>query len=205
MGLVERRPATAHVFGLALLLVVVSVLAGCLPPRVGVRATPNPESAAPAAATLEPTEGADPSYDAYPDRSYGPVIEESFPAYSVSKPEIRDRAFDWDLRMSPAYDAYDAAATTTALGAAARDVLSGCKEQQDWLDGHTDYDPGYDEPMTMWRDAVDQLCAGASDVARGVDRGDTALIRKGKRAISAARHTMSSSEYLGAWGPLVIH
>jgi len=78
-------------------------------------------------------------------------------------------------------------------------------DQQRWFTAHTDHDPQYDEPMTMWRDAVDELCSGAADVEPGIDRGDQPLVRTGRRAVAAARATMSSTEYLGAWGPLLIH
>src|SRR5829696_6332090 len=71
--------------------------------------------------------------------------------------------------------------------AAARDILEGCMDQQRWFTAHTDHDPQYDEPMTMWRDAVDELCSGAADVERGIDRGDQPLVRTGRRAVAAAR------------------
>jgi len=84
-------------------------------------------------------------------------------------------------------------------------MLAGCMDQQRWLTAHTGYDPQYDEPMTMWRDAVNEMCTGAANVVRGIDRGDQALIRKGNWSIAAPRATMSSTEFLGAWGPPLIH
>jgi hypothetical protein len=134
-----------------------------------------------------------------------PPFDESFATYAVTKSDIRDRALDWELEMSPPFDAYDAASTSKALGAAARDVLAGCQDQQQWLDDHTDFDPRCDEPMSLSRDAVDQLCTGAANVVTGLDRGDPTLTRKGEAAIKAAREMMSSADYLGAWGPLLIH
>ena len=187
-------------------LIVVATLASCLPPRAAVSHTPRPE----AAATPEPTSTASTeepafSYEPPPEQSVEPPVAESFATYAVTKPDIRDRAFDWDLQITPSFDAYDAATTSSALKAAARDILSTSNDQERWFVGHMDYDPIYKVPMTMWRDAVGGLSSGAANVVRGLDRGDQPLIRKRKRAIKAARETMSSTAFLGAWGPLIIH
>lgn len=188
--------------GLVLVVAVVT-LAACLPPRAGSTRTPTPDAPR-SEPSSTPTEEPTFSYEP-PVETFEPPVDESFPTFAVTKPEIRDRAFDWDLRMWPAYDAYDAATTASALRAAANDILEGCKDQQEWLLAHTDFDPQYDEPMTMWRDAVDELCSGAANVVRGIDRSDATLMRKGERAVAAARATMTSTEFLGAWGPLLIH
>ena len=184
-------------------LVIVATLAGCLPPRAAANKPPTPDAGTPQPSG---TRNEEPAFSYEPSaNSFEPPIEESFPTFAVTKPEIRDRSFDWDLQLWSAFDAYDGAATTTRLRAAARDILDRCMDQQRWFTAHTAYDPQYDEPMTMWRDAVDELCSGAADVERGIDRGDQPLVRKGRRAVAAARATMSSTEYLGAWGPLLIH
>jgi len=133
------------------------------------------------------------------------VSEETFQAYPVTKPEIRDRAFDWDLQLEDMLDVYDGAAADGALRAAADDLLDLCRDQQRWLAANTGYDPSYQEPMRLWRSVVDGLCAGAMNIVRGVDRRDETLVRKGRREIKAARALMTSDEYFGAWGPLLIH
>lgn len=184
-------------------LALVAALAGCLPPRAEVH-TPSPDSATAQPQSIDPTEGPTFSYEP-PVQSYEPFPEESFPTFAVTKPEIRDRSFDWGNEIYPRFDAYDAATTNSALKAAATEILSSSKDLQRWLVGHTGYDPVYEEPMSMWRKAVDLLVSGATNVVRGVDRGDQALIRKGKRVIQTALDAMSSTEFLGAWGPLVIH
>lgn len=185
-------------------LALVAALAGCLPPRAAVSQAPGPDSATAQPATIDPTEVSTFSYEP-PVPSYEPLPEESFPTFAVTKPEIRDRSFDWGNEIYPRFDAYDAATTNSELKAAAAEILSGSKDLQRWLVGHTGFDPVYEEPMSLWRKAVDLLASGAADVVRGVDRGDPSLIRKGKRRIQTARDVMSSSEFLGAWGPLVIH
>lgn len=152
----------------------------------------------------DPTEEPTFSYEP-PGPSYEPFREESFPTFAVTKPEIRDRSFDWGNEIYPRFDAFDAATTNSALKAAASGNLSSSKDLRRWLVGHTGYDPVYEEPMSLWRKAVDLLASGATNVVRGVDRGDQSLIRKGKRAIKSARDAMSSPEFLGAWGPLLIH
>ena len=139
-----------------------------------------------------------------PDASDG-ASEQALQAYAVTKPEIRDRAFDWDLQLQDMLDVYDGAAADRALRAAADDLLDLCRDQQRWLAANTGYDPSYQEPMRLWRSVVDGLCAGAMNIVRGVDRRDETLVRKGRREIKAARALRTSYEYFGAWGPLLIH
>ncbi len=195
-----RSAAATRVLSLAL----VAALAGCLPPRAAVSQTASPDSVTAQAPSIVPTEEPTFSYEP-PAPSYEPFPEESFPTFAVTKPEIRDRSFDWGNEIYPRFDDYDAATTNSALRAAATGILSSSKNLQRWLASHTGYDPVYEEPMSMWRKAVDLLASGATNVVRGVDRSDQSLIRKGKRAIKTARDAMSSTEFLGAWGPLLIH
>ena len=138
------------------------------------------------------------------EASFEPPAESS-ETFAVTKPEIRDRMFDWDNEIAPSFDAYDAATTSSALKSAARDILSVSTIQERSFVENTAFDPRYKVPISMWRDAVSLMSSGATNVVRGVDRGDPALIRKGKRAIKAGRDLVSSTEFLGEWGPLVIH
>jgi hypothetical protein len=208
----QRARSRAVLTALVRLSVIVSIvgaLGACLPAHL--RATDPPSSPPRGTATPLPVGDATPAEDpsGVEERSSldasDPAGDETFNAYSVTKPQIRDRAFDWDLQLEGLLDVYDDATTDAALQAAAHDLLELCRDQQRWLATNTDHDRSYQEPMRLWASVVDGLCSGAVDVVRGVDRRDEALVRKGRRAIQAARALMTSDEYFGAWGPLLIH
>ena len=194
--------ALAALLRLLVLVAIVAALGGCLPAHV--RGTESPVSSPRASATAAGGAYATPAADA--NRvEVEPTLDASdavgdgtFRAYAVTKPEIRDRAFDWDLQLEGLLGVYDGAAPGPALSAAADDLLDLCREQKRWLGANTGYDPSYEEPVRLWGRVVDGFCAGAKDVVRGVDRADRAVVRKGRKAIQAARDLMTSDEYFGA-------
>jgi len=194
---------------LSLLVAILAALGGCLPAHLRGTDPPGspPRATATAAASGDVTPAEDPNpveVESTLDASDA-VGDGSLKAYAVTKPEIRDRAFDWDLQLEILLNVYDVAASDGALRAAADNLLDLCRDQQRWLAANTGYDPSYQEPMRLWVSVVDGLCAGAMNIVRGVDRRDQALVRKGRKAIQAARALMTSDEYFGAWGPLLIH
>lgn len=130
--------------GLASLALIAS-LAACLPPAAGLPRATDGETATPGL----PIDGA----ASEPEGTTEPTPQSS-ERFAVTKPEIRDRMYDWEYMVTPAFDAFDAATTPSTMRAAAIEILGISKDQEQWFVKYTDYDPRYKVPISLWRDAV---------------------------------------------------
>ena len=118
-------------------------------------------------------------------------------AFAVSRAELRDAFYDWQIAVDPLIAAFDNS-TGGSARARAEDLVNIGEDIERWFTSHTEFDFRYDEPVSMWRDAARQMTAGAREVLAGdPERGDR-LLHEGWAAVGSA-------EFLGAWGEILTH